>query len=296
MFNSQKSFARFINKIKPFGAHCGVCIIDTDTGERLNFNENKFIYPASTYKIFIGAEVMRQVEISKLKLSQKIKIKAPNTIDKESRFYYVDYKFPTLTVDDEWTIDDLLKVMLGRSDNMASNVLIDVVGRENISKNIINKNCWFGSDVTRKFLNRIYENKKYKYADISVTCVKHLAEFIQKLDNNELAGATQLREYMTPGKFVPESEKVGRRAPKYHLTNIQYRKSGFIEILTGGGIVGFLRKIRNRGIIRYQSEAALIKIGTHRYAVGIVSQYRTWHKNKYFEFSEISELLKNKNS
>ncbi|MDR0967300.1 MAG: class A beta-lactamase-related serine hydrolase [Rickettsiales bacterium] len=291
MLDSQKSFSKFIKKIKPFGAKCGICIIDLETGKRLNYNENKFIYPASTYKIFIGSEVMRQIESGKLKLSQKIKIKAPNTIDNESRFYYVDYKFPTLMMGSEWTIDNLMKVMLGRSDNMASNVLIDVVRRENISKNIINKNGWMGSDVTRKFLNRIYENKKYRYADITVTCAKHLAEFIQKLDNNELAGSKNLREYMTPGKFIPELERVGRRAPKYHLTNVLYKKSGFIQILTGGGIIGFLRKIRNRGIIRYQSDAALIKIGTHNYAVGIVSQYRTYNKNKYFEFSKISEWL-----
>jgi beta-lactamase class A len=124
---------------------------------------------------------MRQADTGKISLTDRIKIKAPNTIDNEQRFYYVDYKSPTLQVDSEWTIDKLMQVMLGRSDNMASNVLIDVVRRENITNNTIIKNNWHGSDVTRKFLNRLYENKKYKYADITVTSGKHLAEFIQKL-------------------------------------------------------------------------------------------------------------------
>jgi hypothetical protein len=97
---------------------------------------------------------------------------------------------------------------------------------------------------------------------------------------------------MTPGKFIPFAyDGIGHRKEENFFGNVKYGKSGFIEILTGGGLKGFLKFIKNRGIIRYQAQSALIECGGCKFAVGIVSQYRTLFKNKYFQFSEITKFI-----
>ncbi len=286
-----KNFVKLINKLKPFRAQVSACIIDLKTGERLNYNEDELIYPASTYKIFIGTEVLRQVEQGNLKLKDKIIIKSPNDIDNEARFYPTD-EFPILKAGDLVDIDTLLNLMLSRSDNTASNTLIDLVSRESISENIVQKNGWIGSDVTRKFLNRLHENKKYRYADITRTCGKHLAEFIQKLHNDELVSSfvsQKLKEYMAIGMDKKMVEQFPHRGPDKRLTNTLYEKGGWIQAFSPR----LPKLIRRKFYIRYQSQAGMVKIKDKEYSIGIVSKYSTIFPNRYFKMAKITQWLSN---
>jgi len=283
---------QIIRKNRPSrNARIGIYVIDLNTGRRFGFNENEFIYPASTYKIFIGAEVLRQAstfakapadkEQGAFSLSKKIKIKSPNDIDNESRFYPTD-THQVLRAGDIVTVDTLMKLMLGRSDNTASNVLIDLVGRESISKNIVRANKWDGSDVTRKFLNRAHEDADYKFADITVACARHFAEFMEKLARDKLISASvsrKLKEYMRGGA-------VKIRAKNF-LKNAEYEKGGWLQVFSRNPF----RFIRNRGIIRYQSIAAIVRHDDLHYAIGIVSQYRTIFPWNYFRFSELQKEI-----
>ena len=116
-----------------------VSIIDLTETEPKIFGTNLdlFIYPASVYKVFIGAEVLRQIEAGLHQLDEMVEIKAPNDIDKDVRLF-PDTR-PLLKAGDKVSIEYLLELMLGRSDNTASNSLIDLVQRENISKKIFNR-------------------------------------------------------------------------------------------------------------------------------------------------------------
>ena len=275
----------------------GIYVIDLNTGRQVGFNENEFIYPASTYKIFIGAEVLRQAEQGVFKLSTKIEIKSPNDIDAEARFYPTA-SHPILHAGDKITVDTLLRLMLGRSDNTASNTLIDLVGRESISKNIIHANSWDGSDVTRKFLNRVHEDAGYKFVEITVASARHFAEFMEKLAKDELVSkwvSQKLKEYMRFDKKMREAtdSTLAHRRDEHWLTNVEYEKGGWFQTSSRNP----LRIIRSRGIfIRHQSMAAIVRNGNLHYAIGIVTQYRTMFPWNYFKFSrlqkEIEELLK----
>lgn len=154
-----------------------VAIIDlkNPTLQIFGINLDLFMYPASVYKVFIGAEVLRQAEAGVRLLNEEVVVQSPNDVDKDARLF-PDTR-PLLKTGDRVTVDYLLDLMLTRSDNTASNCLIDLVGRENISKNIIDAYGWQGSEVTRKFLDRVREERQYRYNESTKSCVRHVAEF-----------------------------------------------------------------------------------------------------------------------
>lgn len=256
------------------------CVINLKTGQRWESNGDHFLYPASTYKIFIGAEVLRQVEAKKLKLTQKIIVKHPNDIDAEAHLYPTD-SYPVLKAGDLVSVDILLSLMLGRSDNTASNCLIDLIGRENISRHIIHPNGWQGSEVTRKFLNRIYEDKGYRFSETTLLCGRHLAEFFQKVEAEKIVSvwvSKKLKEYMAHSK--------SRKSVELQIKNRVYGKGGWLEV-KGNGLLGFLKAfIRNRGIVIYHSEGAIIQTPRAHFSIGILTRSRVISSKQYFQMRD----------
>lgn len=287
---TNRDFIKLINKLKPFGAKVSADVINLDTYETFEYNPDLFIYPASVYKIFIAAEVLRQVETGQIKLSDKITIKSPNDIDNESRFYPTD-TFPVWHAGDVVEVESLLITMLQRSDNTASNTLIDLVHRKSISENIIATNGWTGSDVTRKFLNRLHEDKPYKYADITVSSGRHLAEFMQRLDADKLVSkfvSRNMKKYMSNGSDRAKlSNLLIHRQPQNWLGKVVFEKGGWIEAFSSK----LPRIIRRFYHIRYQSQAAIVQTKSGRYAIGILTSYKTIFPQQYFRFSKITEWL-----
>jgi beta-lactamase class A len=190
----------------------GIAIIDlNDLAPKVfGYNMDHFIYPASVYKIFIAAEALRQIEIGQLSLEQVVEIKSPNDVDKGEKIFPGDTK-KILNTGDNVSIDHLLDLMLTRSDNTASNTLIDVVGRENITSNIINRYNWKGSEITRKFLDRKKEDGKYQFSSTTLSCARHLVEFFYLVETQELVSpfvSKKLKDYML--RFDKKSKKGGK--------------------------------------------------------------------------------------
>ena len=147
------------------------------------YNMGKSMYPASLSKIFIGAEVLRRAMIEDLDLDQKIEIRSPNDVDHDPRAFPGDHR-RLLVAGDVVTIEELLDRMLSRSDNTASNELIDLVGRDAINKHIIARHGWQGSELTRKFISRSFEESAFKQAPITMSCPQHIADFFTRMATN----------------------------------------------------------------------------------------------------------------
>lgn len=99
-----------------------------------DLNEDKYIlehevhkiYPsASTIKILIMIEAMNQVNKGIYSLEDMIKIKEDNR---------VDYSIISELLIDEYRFLDLITLMIIVSDNTATNILIDLLGYDNINK------------------------------------------------------------------------------------------------------------------------------------------------------------------
>jgi beta-lactamase class A len=146
-------------------------------------NMDSFIYPASVYKMYVAMEILKQVSNEKYSLYKSYVVKSPNDVDHTSEISW-DPR-PLLKDGDTVTVDYLLDLMITRSDNSAANCMIDIAGRKNINETI-HENGWYGSEVTRKFLSRKFEDAGYDSIRSTVTSALHAADFMYKIYKNEL--------------------------------------------------------------------------------------------------------------
>jgi len=272
----------------------GFAVVDLTASEPQisGYNLDHFIYPASMYKVFIGAEVLRRIEAGEFSLEQKISVKSPNDVDKDARIFPGDTR-KLLNAGDSVTIDYLINLMLTRSDNTASNCLIDLVGRESITENIIYKNGWQGSEVTRKYLDRIKEEKPYRFSSTTLSCPRHFAEFFYKVDRESMVSpwvSKKLKEYLLQfnrhsrqGLWLPDQFK------EY------YAKGGWLETnLYGKNILSLVSAVFKKGwaIIRWSNDAGVITLPTgERYVLVVFSVTKTLFPRKYFPIQEFSQRL-----
>ncbi len=122
--------AKFDHRLRDIAAQVdgvmGYAVLDLTSGERFGHLEHDVFPTASTIKIAIVYELFTQVDEGQIRLDQTI------TLDRKQAVggggVLNDMGTPTLSVRDYAT----LMVML--SDNTATNVLIDLVGMENVTK------------------------------------------------------------------------------------------------------------------------------------------------------------------
>lgn len=146
-------------------------------------NMDSFIYPASVYKMYVAMEILKQVSEKKYSLYKSYVVHSPNDVDHSSEISW-DPR-PLLRDGDTVTIQYLLDLMITRSDNSAANCLIDVAGRKNIN-NTMHQYGWYGSEVTRKYLSRKFEDPGFDTVRSTVTNARHAAEFMYLIQTYQL--------------------------------------------------------------------------------------------------------------
>ena len=146
-------------------------------------NYDNFIYPASVYKMYVAAEILNQVSQGKYSLYEPCIVKEPNVVDRSKQID--NDPRPLLKDNDTVNVNYLLDLMITRSDNSAANCLIDIAQRKNIDS-LIHSYDWYGSEVTRKFLKRKFEDPGYENIRGTETCALHAADFMYKIYSNTL--------------------------------------------------------------------------------------------------------------
>jgi len=261
-------------KLEPVRMSFAVINLHTPEPEIAGYHMDEFIYPASIYKVFVGAEILRKVYEKILNLSDIVEIKSPNDVDRDICLFpkttSKDHR-PPLKAGDKMTIDYLLDLVFSRSDNTASNTLIDIAGREDINSHIILPNGWKGSEVTRKFLDRLKEEKEYRVSRITVSNARYLAEFFYKIEKGELVSkwvSEKLKAYMQNWNREGRS---GLNLPEF--VNY-YRKGGWLEI--NGYKYNFLSAIKNvtkkgYAVNKWSNDAGVVTGQNSHYALALLS-------------------------
>lgn len=288
----------------------GIAIIDLHQTEPkiFGYNMEHFIYPASVYKIFIGAEMLRRVELGDFTLEQSVEIKSPNDVDKDTRIFPGDTR-KLLNVDDVVTIDYLLDIMLTRSDNTASNTLVDLVGRENITEHIVHAYGWQGSEVTRKFLDRIKEDKPYRFSETTMTCARHCVEFMYLVEKEQLISpfvSQKLKDYMTrwnregrKGLSLSEYLFVYRKGG-YLENNLYepiyknfYHKAGFGLDYAVRGIWNLVKTIFKKGwaFICWSNDVGVIKGKKSQYIIAVFTVTKSLNPRKRFPMQKLAKVI-----
>jgi beta-lactamase class A len=109
-----------------FPGEMSVYMKNLATGDEVRVDSEKVFETFSVIKLAIAAEVMHQVEAGKFSLSDRIPLTAANERLPSGVLYALD---PGLTP----TVKDLLTLMIIISDNEATDVLADKVGRGNVT-------------------------------------------------------------------------------------------------------------------------------------------------------------------
>lgn len=114
-----------------------VSVYDLETNQEININADVLMHPASTMKVPVMMEVFRQAHEGKFSLDDKVKIyNSFKSIVDGSEFHLdiADDSEKTLyeRIGEKETIRELSRLMITWSSNLATNILMDLVGTKPI--------------------------------------------------------------------------------------------------------------------------------------------------------------------
>ncbi|MCC6546510.1 serine hydrolase [Candidatus Sumerlaeota bacterium] len=156
-----------------------ICLVDLSDPLKprvAGWKEDNFVYPASTYKMYVLGEVIREVVDGKISLDDEVTAKKHNLRG--------DTK---LKEDQKYTVSEILRLVETYSDNSAANEAIDLVGRKNATALMWALGCK-GSEITRKYLPRNIEDPGYSNIVSTTTCAQHLATFLWAVESGAIGG------------------------------------------------------------------------------------------------------------
>ncbi|MCB0278031.1 MAG: serine hydrolase [Calditrichaeota bacterium] len=195
-------------------------------------NPGNFIYPASVYKMYVAMTVLEQISSGRYFLDSLLSVQSPNDVD-QSKEISTDPR-PLLHDGDLVSVNYLLDFMVTRSDNSAANCLIDIADRPNINE-LMAKNNWQGSEVTRKFLSRKYEDPGYEKIRGTETSALHAADFMYKIETNQLINPWVSKQMKTFLGRQLDNTKLSQGFPE---NTMFYHKTGWFSYWTNDvGIV-----------------------------------------------------------
>lgn len=171
-----------VRRIEASPAAVRLCAYDYLSGEWLEIGGHRPFYPASLIKTLILLAALEQVEQDRLSLTGRY------TLREEDRFAGT---VPVTgagivrlaAAGTAYTFEELLSLMIAISDNVAANIVCDLVGRERVNgmaRKLSLKNTAF----TRK----MYELHSPLPSNVSTAC--DLTRMLLALENREVAGET----------------------------------------------------------------------------------------------------------
>ncbi len=108
----------------------GLAVKDLTTGRTFSLNENEIFPQASSIKIAILLEVLKQAEENRRRLDEFVDLKPESKVGGGPILNYLGH--PSLKI----SIQDLCVLMVVLSDNTATNLLIDRVGMEAVNNRL----------------------------------------------------------------------------------------------------------------------------------------------------------------
>lgn len=197
-------------------------VIDMTSDEPVfaGVNPDNFIYPASVYKMYVAAEVLNQIAQGEYDLDTEIEVANHNAVGGSG---IPSDPRPALAGGDTITVGYGIDLMITRSDNTASNVMIDQASRPRIDS-LMHRYGWHGSEVTRKYLSRSLEDEGYEDIRGTVTNARHAAEFMYRAATGTLVDAWVSQQLMTYLGRQLDVRKLRRGLPRNAM---HYHKTGW---------------------------------------------------------------------
>ena len=226
-----------------------VAFHDLETGRELLINPDVKYHPASTMKVPVMMEVFRQAWEGKFKLDGRIPVRNEFTSIADASKFSLDRESDgdqTLYKKQEETIRELVRLMIVRSSNLATNLLIELVGAKNVTKSMRTIGAKDMLVLRGVEDNRAYEKGLNNSATARslMVIMRRIAEgkAVSKTDSAEMARILSEQEFnegipagLPPGTKV--AHKTGWITNIYHDAAIIYpphRKPYVLIVMTRG--------------------------------------------------------------
>ncbi|WP_141603493.1 serine hydrolase [Terrilactibacillus laevilacticus] len=206
-------FEKLDRLVSPFGNKVSVVI--KEGKNHYSFNESTKMLSASLIKLPIFLYAFDQVKKGTLSLDQKIPVSPEKMVDGSGIIQVIqDVR--------EWSIRDLLGLMINVSDNTATNVLMDVLGIEQIQSWIENHGL-NGTSIQRKMMD-MQAKKEGKENFTCASDVSHCMELIFLRPNSLSCEFPFVKHYFLNQQFR------GKIPGKIEYTPVKiYNKTGEME-------------------------------------------------------------------
>lgn len=172
-------------------------------GNTVAINEEEKFETASTIKSFILLELFEQIRQGRLGLHEKIAYEEKHRVDGSGVLHNMDSCF-------SMSIFNFATLMIIISDNTATNVMIDLLGKDEINATIRR----YGFKDT-ELHNRIDWER---YDVLGTTTPKDYGEFFYRLYRNELVDETSCRTMIEIFKKQHYNSMITRYFPQYYLS------------------------------------------------------------------------------
>ncbi|MDR1206877.1 MAG: class A beta-lactamase-related serine hydrolase [Rickettsiales bacterium] len=261
---------KFLKYFPGWGREIAYYAINLNSGNTAAQNENIRIYPASSYKIFIAAEILKKCKNGELQLDQGIKLKDSYPVWAD--IYPINST--TIAAGKTFTINILLELMLRNSDNRASNSLVEQIGLDNAGRSFLE----YAFGATQKYTDTIELGKKSMYSEKIAVSSKDLAEFMRYVFESGNSIAEKLKHLMLTS------------SPDGLLKNVIWQKAGFLEAMPKTGP----KLLRKFWCVRYKSQAAIVKSDDIYYAIGIMTKSNSLRQSKQIDLSVFQKAIEDK--
>ncbi len=172
----------------------GYVIKDLATGEEFSSNADLVFPTASSIKLAVLVELLRQAQAGKVSLDEKHTVRKSETVAGDPILYMLGDGTVSMT------LRDLAVFMVVLSDNSATNILIDRVGMENINAEISRLG------LTRTQLRRhMMDLEAAKRGNENVSTPGELARLLEKVRAGEALDKPMAEEYFRMLRLPKES-------------------------------------------------------------------------------------------
>jgi len=212
--------------------------IGTKDGD-IEINEDKVFSSASTIKVPILIEALRQAEKGQINLDEKTTVSSSDITNGGGIIRH-------LSDDQILSIRDLMYLMIILSDNTATNMMIDRVGMDSVNKACVEMGC-----EDTKLQRKMMESVKPKD---NLTTAKDMGRIMKEAYEGDILNAEGKKEFLR----IMGDQKLSTNLPAYKDRDAHKG----VEIFHKGGSLGSTKVRHDIGMFTYNDDVVYVSVLT----------------------------------
>lgn len=213
-------------------ANSGIALINLKNRKMYHQNGHKYFSPASTIKVVLMIQIYRMIQARQLNINKWVRIKSENVTE---TYDFSKHDRPVLKSGQRANISQLLNLMISKSDNIATNTLLDFVDRDDMNQ-FLKELGLMRTRFNRKLTGGVLIVKDRGYENMfNRTTPVDMARLLSYLTQYKLANRKYTRQMLSILGRQMDRTKIPARLPKsvrsYNKTGVNSLGTSDIAIL-----------------------------------------------------------------